>query len=111
MQGLTRPVTPCEPAPFSVIMSEPLSRLCSSTAPVYGVAASRVLWTIMTRGRPWPVRTSTGFCCGTPQVAHGRFIHALDQVRNGYLACRRVLSRSQVRQSRGHLASVHSTAV
>src|SRR5262245_23933962 len=111
MQGLTCPVTPCEPASFSVIRREPANRLCSSTAPPYGVAASRSLCTISTLGRPLPVATSTGRCCLTGQVAQGRFIQALDQVMNGACWWMRVLSRSHFRQLVGHLVSVHSTAV
>src|SRR5215813_6454976 len=107
MHGLTRPVTPCEPASFSVIRREPLKRLCSSTAPSYGVAASRVDCTIMTCGRPLWVLTSTGLCCLTGQVAQGRFIQALAQVMNGYCLLSSVLSLSHFFQLVGHLASVH----
>src|SRR5689334_17579447 len=111
MHGFTRPVTPCEPASFSVISREPSKRPCRSTAPGYGVAASRVFCTISTPGSLRYERTSTGCCCRTGQVAHGRFIQAFDQVRNGYWALSAVLSRSHLRQLVGHLASVHSTAV
>src|SRR4051794_38499732 len=111
MQGLTRPVTPCEPASFSVIRREPLNRLCSSTAPAYGVAASRCDCTISTAGRPLPVCTSIGVCCLVGHVAHGRFIHALAQVMNGYCLLSSVLSLSHFAQLVGHLASAHSTAV
>ncbi len=90
---------------------EPLNRLCSSTAPPYGVAASRSDWTISTGGRPLPVFTSTGVRWVTGQVAQGRFIQVLAHVRNGWSRCSRVVSRSHVRQSVGHLASVHSTAL
>src|SRR5690242_17956300 len=111
MHGLTRPVTPWEPASFSVIRREPLKRLCSSTPPAYGVAASRWDCTMSTPGRPLPVLTLTGVCCLTGQVAQGRFIQALAQVMKGYLWWSAVLSRSHFFQLVGHLASVHSTAV
>lgn len=103
---------PCVPASRSVTRTEPASRRCISSAPSYGVAASRSAARISVGGSsPGPVRTSTGCCRGAFQKAHGRFIHALSQVSNGATRASRVLSRSQVAQSVGQGASLHSTAV
>lgn len=112
MQRFGPPATPCVPESRSVTRVEPDSRRCISSAPAYGVAASRSAARISVGGSsPGPVRTSRGCCWGAGQKAHGRFIHALSQVSNGATRDRRVLSRSQTFQSVGQGASLHSTAV
>lgn len=106
------PPIPCVPAPFSVTSAEPDSRRCNSSAPPYGVAASRSAARIRVgASTPGSVRTSRGRSRGTGQYAQGRFIHTLSQVSNGALRASRVLSRSQVRHWVGQGASLHSTAV
>ncbi len=111
-QAFGPPASPCVPAPRSVTSAASGCRRRSSSAPAYGVAASRSPARISVGGSsPGATRTSIGVCRGSFQYAHGRFIQAFSQVSNGAVRASRVWSRSQVCQLVGHGASLHSTAV
>lgn len=85
-----------------------MSSLCTVTPPLYGVAASSVAWKSSTGGSLL-LDTSTGLSELVGQKAHGALCQALFQARNGAFAYTFSVSRCQVFQSRGHLASRHWT--
>lgn len=106
--ALAPPARPWLPASRSVTSADPASRRCSSSAPSYGVAASRSAARISVGGSsPAPARTSSGRCRGAGQEAQGRFVHTLSHVANGARRASRVLSRSHTAKSVGQGASLH----
>src|ERR1700750_2766489 len=78
----------------------------ASSAPVYGVAASRVSLISRIGGAPAPV-IATGPRAGAFQVWHGALYQALPQVSNGAVRDTHWLSASTLLNGCGHGVSVH----